>query len=56
LNIVGAANQWARLQRSSDLKNWENVWPDVFMGAEGVTQVNDGDTGQKAMFYRVAVP
>jgi len=55
LNISGAPNKWARLQRSSDLKNWEDVWSG-FMGAEGAQQVNDSDTGQKAMFYRVVVP
>jgi hypothetical protein len=30
-------------------------WP-VFMGAEGVCQVSDIDTGYNVMFYRVVVP
>jgi hypothetical protein len=55
LNITGAANQWVHLQRSSNLKDWEDIWSG-FMGAEEIQQVNDGDTGQKATFYRVVVP
>jgi len=54
LNITGAANQWVRLQRSSDLRNWENIWFG-WMGSEGVKQVTDGDMGQKVMFYRAVV-
>jgi hypothetical protein len=55
LNITGAADRWARLERSANLKDWEQVWSG-FMGAEGVQQVSDGDTGQGLMFYRVVVP
>jgi hypothetical protein len=55
LNITGAANQWVHVQRSSDLENWEDIWSG-FMGSEGSYQCNDGDTGQKLMFYRVVVP
>jgi hypothetical protein len=55
LNITGAPNKWVHLQRSSDLKNWEDIWSG-WMGAEGACQCNDGDTGQKVMFYRVVVP
>jgi hypothetical protein len=55
LNITGAVNQWVHLQRSSDLKDWEDIWSG-FMGAEGTHQCNDSDTGQKVMFYRVVVP
>jgi hypothetical protein len=57
LNITGAHNKWVRLQRSSDLRSWEDVgWPAwVWMGSEGVKQVNDGDMGQRMMFYRVVV-
>jgi len=55
LNIAGAPNKWARLQRSSDLKTWEDLWFG-WMGAEGVRQCNDGDMGQKVMFYRAVVP
>ena len=57
LNITGAPNKWVRVQRSSDLKNWEDfLWPPyIFMGSEGVKQVDDGDTSQKAMFYRAVV-
>ena len=55
LNITGAPNKWARLQRSANLKDWADFWSG-FMGAEGIQQVNDGDSGQKAMFYRLVVP
>jgi hypothetical protein len=55
LSITGAANQWVHLQRSSNLKDWEDMWSG-WMGAEGVHQCNDGDLGQKLMFYRVVVP
>jgi hypothetical protein len=55
LNITGAANQWVHVQRSSNLKDWEEIWSG-WMGAEGAHQCNDGDTSQKAMFYRVVVP
>jgi hypothetical protein len=59
LNITGAPNKWVHLQRSSNLKNWEDVWTDhgfrFFMGSEGVMQVTDWDTGPTAMFYRVIV-
>ena len=59
LNITGAHNR-VRLQRSSDLQNWEDVgWPAwVWMGSEGVKQVTDWWTyeeGQRMMFYRVIV-
>ena len=55
LNISGAPNKWVHLQRSSNLKDWEDVWSG-FMGAEGAHQCNDGDMGQKVMFYRAVVP
>jgi len=55
LNITGAPNKWVQVQRSSDLKNWEVIWPLVFMGSEGVKQVVDGDMGQRVMFYRAVV-
>ena len=55
LNVTGAANQWIHLQRSSNLKDWEEIWSG-WMGAEGAHQCTDGDLGQKAMFYRVLVP
>ena len=64
LSITGAPNKWVRLQRSSDLKNWEDVpWWDeggdggvtIFMGADGVGQWDDTDLSQKAMFYRAVV-
>jgi hypothetical protein len=54
LNITGAPNKWVHVQRTSDFTNWENVWSG-WMSAEGVQQVNDGDMGQNAMFYRVVV-
>jgi len=65
LSISGAPNQRVRVQRSSDLKNWEDWWTNpnyhtffeivVFMGSAGVKQVDDYDTGQTMMFYRVVV-
>jgi len=57
LSITGAPNKWVRLQRSSDLQNWEDaLWPPyIFMGSAGVKQVDDWDTGQTMMFYRVVV-
>ncbi len=55
LSIIGAPNKFVRLQKSSDLKDWEDCWPYVFMGAEGACQWDDGDLSQKAMFYRVVV-
>jgi hypothetical protein len=54
LNISGASNKWARVQRSSNLLDWEEIWSG-FMG-EGSQQINDSDTGPKVMFYRVVVP
>ena len=47
--------RWARLQRSRNLRDWEDIWSGQ-MGAEGAHQCHDYDTGQKAMFYRVVVP
>jgi hypothetical protein len=55
LNFTGAANKWAQLQRSSDLNGWGDLWSGL-MGPEGVRHLKDEDTGQKPMFYRVAVP
>jgi hypothetical protein len=65
LSITGPPNKWVRLQRSSDLKNWEDWWErsdgnrgspsPVFMGEAGIGQFNDEDISQKAMFYRVVV-
>jgi hypothetical protein len=55
LNFTGPTNKWVRVQRSGNLKDWEDIWFG-FMGAEGVQQVIDGDTGQKQMFYRAVVP
>jgi hypothetical protein len=43
------------VQRSSNLKDWEDIWPDVFMGEAGVGQFNDRDTDQKVIFYRAVV-
>jgi hypothetical protein len=54
LSITGAPNKWVRLQRSANLQDWEDIWSGL-MGAEGAQQVNDSDTGQKVMFYRVVV-
>jgi len=55
LNITGAPNKWVQVQRSGNLRDWEDVWSG-FMGAEGAHQCNDGDMGQKVMFYRAVVP
>jgi hypothetical protein len=54
LNITGAPNKWVYLQRSSNLKDWEDIWSG-WMGREGAHQCNDGDMGQKVMFYRAVV-
>jgi len=54
LNITGAPNKWVHLQRSGNLKDWEDIWSG-WMGAEGAHQCNDGDP-QGAMFYRAVVP
>ena len=58
LNVTGAPNKMVEVQRSSNLKDWEDVWPHVFMGSEGVQEVTDGAAGteQKVMFYRAVVP
>ncbi len=56
LSVTGKPNKWTRVQRSNNLKDWEDIWPAVFMGAEGVCQATDIDTGPKAMFYRAVVP
>ena len=55
LNITGAANQWVYLQRSTNLKDWQDMWAQVFMGEAGAGQIIDHDR-QGAMFYRVVVP
>ena len=55
LSVTGAPSKWVHLQRSGNLKDWQDIWSG-FMGAEGLQQVNDRDTGPKAMFYRVIVP
>jgi hypothetical protein len=54
LNVTGAPNKWARLQRSSNLRDWEQIWSG-WMGPEGSAQVTDSDQ-QGVMFYRVVVP
>jgi len=54
LNVTGAPNKWARLQRSSNLKDWMDVWSG-FMGAEGTRQFTDNDRGPNVMFYRAVV-
>ena len=58
LTITGAHNKRVRVQCSSDLQNWGDLrwWdPWLWMGSEGVKQVNDWDTGQRMRFYRVVV-
>jgi hypothetical protein len=60
LNITGAPNILARVQKSGNLKDWKDIWSGR-VGAEGVTQVNDRqreldyDEGGTVMFYRVVV-
>ena len=55
LNITGPVNKWVRLQRSGNLKDWEEIWSGFMWEAN--QQVNDADTGPGAMFYRaVSVP
>jgi hypothetical protein len=60
LTITGATNKWVRFQRSSNLRDWEDVWfgDAVFMGPEGVQQYTDWEAGThaKVMFYRAVVP
>ena len=51
---TGAANKWVHLQRSGNLKDWEEIWSGFMWEAN--QQVNDADTGPGAMFYRVVVP
>ncbi|MHC1765878.1 MAG: hypothetical protein AB9869_16530 [Verrucomicrobiia bacterium] len=55
LSVVGAPHKRARLQRSENLKDWEEIWSGI-IGAEGLLQMNVGDNGQKLRFYRVVVP
>jgi len=55
LSISGAPNKWVRIERSSDLKNWEDYGSWMWMGSAGVKQVDDGDTSQPMRFYRVVV-
>lgn len=38
LNINGALNRWARLQRSADLKKWEEIGSPVYLGEAGAGQ------------------
>jgi len=57
LSITGAPNKWVHVQKSSDLKNWEDCWSG-WMGTSGVKHVDDRQSyeqGPKAMFYRVVV-
>ena len=54
-NITAAPNKWVRVQRSSNLRDWEDIWSG-FTGAEGVHQCTDPDPGQERMFYRAVVP
>jgi len=54
LNITGASNKWVHVQRSSNLRDWEEIWYD-WMGSAGEKQIIDGDTAQRAMFYRALV-
>jgi len=55
LNVTGAPNAWARLQRRGNLKDWEDIWSGC-MGAEGAHQRDDGDMREKSMVYRAVVP
>ena len=55
LTITGEPDQWVRLQRSDNLKDWSDVWPRVFLDEAGVGQFTDSDP-QGAMFYRAVVP
>lgn len=55
LNLTGAPGKWARLQRSTNFSDWQEIWSG-WMGPEGVKHVNDPGIGPAAMFYRVIVP
>ena len=53
-------NKWVGLQRSGNLKDWEEIWSG-WMEVEGVQEVNDRQKrdygeGGPVMFYRVVVP
>jgi hypothetical protein len=43
LTVTGDTNNWVRLQRSSNLRDWEDCGL-CFMGANGVQPMNDPDT------------
>ena len=55
LNISGAANKWVQVQRSNNLRDWEDIWPPVFMGAGGIQEFIDWETGERMRFYRAVV-
>jgi hypothetical protein len=56
LKVTGPTNKLVWVQRSSNLKDWEDVTHlEVFLGGEGVAQITDYDTSQKMRFYRVVV-
>jgi len=55
VTVTGAPNKWVHLQRSGNLKDWEDIWSG-WMGTEGAQQCNDSDMERKVMFYRAVVP
>jgi hypothetical protein len=55
LNISGAANKWVQVQRSSNLRDWEAIWPPIFMGPEGIQECIDWNTFESIGFYRAVV-
>jgi len=55
LSVTGEPNKWVHVQKSNNLKDWEDIWSG-FIPAEGIKQVTDGDTGQRVMLYRATVP
>jgi hypothetical protein len=55
LTLSGAVNKWVQVQRSSNLRDWVDIWPPVFMGSEGIQEFIDCETGEGMRFYRAVV-
>jgi hypothetical protein len=53
LDITGPVNTWVHLDRSGNLRDWEEVWSGFMLGTS--QQVTTDDAGD-AMFYRMRVP
>ena len=53
LNVTGPQSKWLHLERSGNLRDWEEVWSGFML--EENQQVNTDDTGGPT-FYRMWVP